>query len=119
MANEAGIPIVSVNARIDKNAGDFVYVGSDNYDAGKMEGEYMETIMKQGANLIYLQGTPGMDHSVKRHQAVMDTIVAKRPDVKLLADQTANYDRAERYDGYGRPYPGFPPVRRRGRSYHR
>ncbi len=95
MANDAGIPIVSVNARIDPSAGEFVYVGSDNYDAGKMEGEYIASILPQGANVIYLQGTPGMDHSIKRRQAIMDTVIDARPDVTLLADQTANYDRAE------------------------
>lgn len=94
MANEAGIPIVSVNARINPNAGEFVYVGSDNYDAGQMEGEYMAKVLPADAKVVYLQGTPGMDHSVKRRQAVLDEL-GKRSDIEVVADQTANFDRAE------------------------
>jgi len=95
LANDAGIPLVTVNSRIDPAAGDFTYVGSDNYDAGKLEGEYMAKVLPQGAKIVYLQGIPGMDHSIKRHQAIMDTVIDVRPDVELIADQTANYDRAE------------------------
>ena len=95
MCNDAGIPIVAVNSRLNPEAGDFIYVGSDNYDAGKIEGEYMAKVLPENANIVYLQGTPGMDHAVKRRQAILDTVLAVRKDVTLLADQTANYDRAE------------------------
>ncbi len=95
MCNDAGIPLVCVNSRMNPEAGDFVYVGSDNYDAGKIQGEYMAEVLPANANIVYLQGTPGTDHAAKRRQAIMDTVVNARKDITLLADQTANYDRAE------------------------
>lgn len=94
-ANDAGIPFVSINSEIDPEAGDFTYCGSLNYDAGSIEGEYMAKVLPQGAQIVYLRGTEGMEHTNARRQGVEDALISKRPDVKLLAEQTANYDRAE------------------------
>ena len=95
LCNDSGIPLVCVNSRMNPEAGDFIYVGSDNYDAGKIQGEYMAKVLPKNANIVYLQGTPGTDHAVKRRQAILDTVINVRKDITLLADQTANYDRAE------------------------
>ncbi|MFV0438827.1 MAG: sugar ABC transporter substrate-binding protein [Desulfopila sp.] len=93
-ANQAGIPYVALNAEIGGD-GDFVYVGSLNYDAGLIEGEYMAKVLPQGAQIVYLRGTEGMEHTIARRKGVQDALLDKRPDVKLLAEQTAKYDRAE------------------------
>lgn len=93
-ANEAGIPYVAINSEVGGD-GDFVYVGSLNYDSGAIEGEYMAKVLPQGAKILYLRGTEGMEHTNARRQGVQDTLLDVRPDVVLLAEQTGNYDRAE------------------------
>lgn len=93
-ANKAGIPFVALNSEIG-GKGDFVYVGSLNYDAGAIEGEYMAKVLPKGAKIVYLRGTEGMDHTIARRKGIQDALLDKRPDVKLLAEQTAKYDRAE------------------------
>jgi len=93
-ANAAGIPYVAINAEIGGD-GDFVYVGSLNYDAGVIEGEYMAKVLPENANIVYLRGTEGMDHTIARRKGIQDALLDKRPDVKLLAEQSAKYDRAE------------------------
>lgn len=93
-ANQAGIPYVAINSEIGGD-GDFVYVGSLNYDAGAIEGEYMAKVLPENAQILYLRGTEGMDHTIARRKGVQEALLDKRPDVKLLAEQTAKYDRAE------------------------
>jgi inositol transport system substrate-binding protein len=70
-------------------------VGSLNYDAGVIEGEYMAKVLPKDAKIVYLRGTEGMDHTIARRKGVQDALLNKRSDVKLLAEQTAKYDRAE------------------------
>jgi inositol transport system substrate-binding protein len=93
-ANEAGIPYVAINSEVGGD-GDFVYVGSLNYDAGVIEGEYMAEVLPQDAKIVYLRGTEGMEHTIARRKGIQDALLDVRPDVTLLAEQTANYDRAE------------------------
>jgi inositol transport system substrate-binding protein len=60
-----------------------------------MQGEHAAKGLAQNANIVYMQGMPGYDHTTLRRQGFMDTLAKLRPDVKVLADNTANYDRAE------------------------
>jgi inositol transport system substrate-binding protein len=93
-ANSAEIPYVAINSEVGGD-GDFVYVGSLNYEAGVIEGEYMAEVLPKDAKILYLRGTEGMDHTVARRKGIQDALLDKRSDVKLLAEQTARYDRAE------------------------
>ena len=93
-ANDAGIPFVALNAEIGGD-GTFTYVGSLNYDAGVIEGEHFAKVLPQDAKIVYLRGTEGMDHTMARRKGIQDSLMDVRPDVELLAEQTAMYDRAE------------------------
>ncbi len=93
-ANKVGIPYVAVNCEVG-GKGDFVYVGSLNYDAGIIQGEYMAKVLPKNAKIVYLRGTEGMEHTNARRKGVQDALLNKRPDVVLLAEQTAEYDRAK------------------------
>lgn len=92
-ANKAGIPYVAVNTKV--GGGDFVYVGSRNYDSGIIEGEHMAKVLPKNANIVYLSGTEGLNHTIDRRKGIQDALLDKRSDVKLLAEKTANYDRTE------------------------
>jgi inositol transport system substrate-binding protein len=95
MAQEAGIPFVALNSTVDASGPGFSYVGSKNYDAGLIQAEYFKEILPEGSKLVYLEGTPGMEHAVDRKAAVMENLVDVRPDIELLASQTAEYDRTK------------------------
>jgi inositol transport system substrate-binding protein len=91
-ANAAGIPVICIG--IDAGGGDYTYVGTQYIDAGIRQGEYMAEHLPQNAKILYLSGTPGYSHARDRRQGFLDTIAAKRPDVTVLAEQTAMYERA-------------------------
>ncbi len=92
-ANSAHIPYVAVNSEV--GGGDFVYVGSRHYDSGAIQGEYMAKVLPKGAKIVYLRGTEGMSHTRDRRKGVQDKLLDTRPDVQLLAEQPANYDRVQ------------------------
>lgn len=92
-ANKAGIPIISLN--IQSAGGSSTFVGSKNYDAGRLQGEFMKAKLPKNAKVLYLQGTPGMYHSTERLQGFTDACLKERPDVKVVANLSGNYSRAE------------------------
>jgi inositol transport system substrate-binding protein len=70
-------------------------VGTQYIDAGIRQGEYMAEHLPQNAKIVYFVEVPGFSHTRERRQGFLDTIAAKRPDVTLLAEQTAMDDRAK------------------------
>lgn len=91
-ANKAGIPVIALG--IESAGGKYTFVGSKNLDAGRMQGEYMAKVLPKGAQIVYLQGQPGLYHSKERLEGFTKAL-ASRTDVKVLANLPANYDRAE------------------------
>jgi inositol transport system substrate-binding protein len=92
-ANKAGIPVISICS--NSGGGNFTYIGNSYLDTGIMQGEYAAKGLPQNAKVVYMQGMPGYDHTTLRRQGLIDTLKKLRPDVQIIADNTANYDRAE------------------------
>ena len=93
-ANAAGIPVICLG--IKAASGDYIYVGSENYEAGKMQGEYFAENLPKDAKILYLAGTAGMDHSQARREGFEDALdEAGRSDVEILADLDGDYDMAK------------------------
>lgn len=90
-ANAAGIPVIALG--IESEGGDYIFVGCQNRDAGVMQAEFMAEKLPQDAKVLYLSGTPGLYHSVERHDGFYETMKQKRPDVELLAEMTGEYTR--------------------------
>ena len=92
-ANAAKIPVISLN--IASAGGNSTFVGSKNYDAGRLQGEFMKEKLPKNAKVLYLQGIPGMYHTTERLQGFTDACLKARPDVKVLSNLSGNYSRAE------------------------
>lgn len=92
-ANAVGIPVICIGNQ--SSGGEYTFIGSDNYDAGKMQGEFMLSKLPKNAKIVILQGTSGLYHAKERLQGFTDACIDKRPDVKVLSSIDGNYDRAE------------------------
>ncbi len=92
-ANEKGIPVVSLNRGV--NGGTHIDVMSDDYEAGKLQGEYLATTLPQGAKVAYLEGTSTQSSAQKRLQGFRDACLSKRPDIELLDVQDGDYSKTE------------------------
>lgn len=90
-ANAAGIPVICL--AIASHGGNYYYVGSSHTDAGKLQGRFMHDALPKDAKIVYLQGTLGLYHSNERLAGFTEAL--NRPDVTVLAQQSADYDRAK------------------------
>jgi inositol transport system substrate-binding protein len=111
-ANKAGIPVICLG--IKANGGDYIFVGSQNYDAGYMQGELLAKKLPKNAKVLYLAGTAGMDHSRDRHIGFNEALAkAGRTDVKILADMDGDYARAKGMsitEDWLQTYPQFDAI---------
>jgi inositol transport system substrate-binding protein len=93
-ANEAGIPIVVVNAKTSNVEKANAYVGSDDVIAGKLEMEEMAKRMDGKGNIIIIHGPWGNSAQLQRKQGVSE-VLKKYPNIHIVFEQTGNWDRAQ------------------------
>jgi inositol transport system substrate-binding protein len=91
-ANKAGIPIIECNT-LTKNTNYNTYVGSVDDEAGKIQGNFVKEITKGKANVGVLMGPMGQSPQVLRKKGVDESLFTNTPDIKKLAEQTANWKR--------------------------
>ena len=97
-ANRAGVPVIVVDTRVDpKAAADNnlaleSFIGSDNYDGGRIAGEYLAKATGGRARVAVLEGIPGHETGDSRLRGFRDAI-AKHPGVTIVASQPANWER--------------------------
>jgi ribose transport system substrate-binding protein len=101
-ANRAGIPVLVVDTRLDEAAvrADGVryltFIGSDNFEGGRIAGEHVARTCTNGAKVALLEGIPGHETADSRLRGFRAGIVTN-PAVTVVASQPAN---AERDQGF-------------------
>jgi inositol transport system substrate-binding protein len=88
----ANIPIVNVNSETKSTP--TAFVGSHDEESARIAMEYIAQRLKGQGNVVMMQGFLGQAAQIKRNQGARE-ILAKYPDLKLIADQTAEWDRAK------------------------
>lgn len=90
----ANIPIIVVNAQVSNLDKATAYVGSDDEDAGRIEMQYMADQLGGKGNIVIIHGANGHSAEVGRTKGNRE-VLTKYPDIKVLAEQTGNWDRAQ------------------------
>ena len=92
-AKEKGIPLVPVNAALNSPdvAGN---VQPDDVAAGEQEMQMMADALGGRGNIVVLQGPLGQSGELQRTEGI-NNVLAKYPDIKVLAMDTANWKRDE------------------------
>lgn len=93
IAIKNNIPMVGVNARVN-HEGLTSYVGSLDVTAGEMEMQFMADHLGGKGKIVIIEGPLGQSAQLERRQGI-DNILAKYPDIEVLADQTGNWSRSE------------------------
>ena len=90
----AGIICITTNARIAGIAG-ASSVDADPYKQAAVNAVAALTQIPQGANVVVLNGPPGNFHADERRRSWKIEFFDKRPDVKIVEEQIANWNKDE------------------------
>jgi inositol transport system substrate-binding protein len=94
-AVEAGIPVVTIDRRVDGVEGILAHVGADNVKGGEAQGDLIVEKFPDGARIVNLQGQPGASPAIDRNQGVHNVLDPLGDKYQFVAEQTANFARAE------------------------
>lgn len=102
-ANAANIPVLIVDTRLDSAAAAEAgvhyetFIGSDNFEGGKVAGEYLVARFNGSAQVAVLEGIPGHETGDSRLRGFR-TALQSAPNMRLIASQTANWERDQGFN---------------------
>ncbi len=88
----AGIPIINVNS--ETRATPTAFVGSHDEESAKIAMRFIADRLGAKGNVLMMHGFLGQAAQIKRESGARE-ILSRNPGLKLLADQTAEWDRAK------------------------
>jgi signal transduction histidine kinase/DNA-binding response OmpR family regulator/basic membrane lipoprotein Med (substrate-binding protein (PBP1-ABC) superfamily) len=77
-----GIPVIVVDRKIASTLYTN-YIGADNYQIGKMAGEYVASLLKKRGNIIEVTGLPASSPAIERERGFADGI-SPYPGLKII-----------------------------------
>lgn len=89
-----GIVTITTNPRVENIKG-ASSVDAKPFEQGGVVADYAAKQIPQNAKVVVLTGPAGNFHSDQRRKAWQERFFAKRPDVKIVAENTANWNKDE------------------------
>ncbi len=114
-ANRAGIPVVIVDTRVDSKAMSessakiASFIGSDNYEGGKLAGEFIAKKLGGKGKVAVLEGIPGHETGDSRLKGFREALKAT-PEIEIVASQTANWERDQGFNVFQNILQSHPDV---------
>jgi ribose transport system substrate-binding protein len=114
-ANAAGIPVIVVDTRVDAAAAAeaglklATFIGSDNYEGGRIAGRFLVQATGGRARVALLEGIPGHETGDSRLRGFKDA-VRDAPGVHIVASQTANWERDQGYSVFQNMLQAHPDL---------
>jgi ribose transport system substrate-binding protein len=102
-ANASGIPVIIVDTQADLEAlaqsggKTASFIGSDNYDGGKIAGAFLADQLGGKGKVAILEGIPGHETADSRRQGFLDAI-ASSPGIEVVTSQPANWERDQGFN---------------------
>jgi inositol transport system substrate-binding protein len=91
-ARAAGVPIVNVNS--ETRTAPTAFVGSRDEESARLAMEFLAQRLQGRGNVVMMHGFMGQAAQIKRDQGARE-VLARYPGLRLLAHQTAEWDRAK------------------------
>jgi ribose transport system substrate-binding protein len=114
-ANRANVPVIVVDTRVDpKIAAENKlkidsFIGSDNYEGGRLAGEHMVKITGGKARVAVLEGIPGHETGDSRLRGFKD-LLQKHTGMTIVASQPANWERDQGFTVFQNMLQAHPDV---------
>ena len=114
-ANDAGIPVLVIDTRIDtvalSESGGYVatFIGSDNYEGGKIAGQHIIQMLNGNGKVAILEGIPGHETGDAR-LAGFHELIDQEPGIDVVASLTANWERDQGFNVFQNILQANPDV---------
>jgi len=114
-ARDAKVPIIIVDTRLDEKAAADArvhaetFVGSDNYEGGKLAGGYLVKATNGKARIAILEGIPGHETGDSRLRGFRDA-VSEAPAITIVASQPANWERDQGFNVFQNMLQAHPDI---------
>jgi ribose transport system substrate-binding protein len=114
-ARDAKVPIVVVDTRLDARAAADAgvhaetFVGSDNYEGGRLAGEYLVKATGGKARVAILEGIPGHETGDSRLRGFREA-VKDATGVTIVASQPANWERDQGFNVFQNMLQAHPDI---------
>lgn len=90
---DAGVPIVTVDRKVDKASRPVPHFGADNVAGGRLMAEFIVKRFPKGARIVLLTGSPGSSSAIDRTIGIHEVLDKAGPTYRVVAEQTANWQR--------------------------
>jgi ribose transport system substrate-binding protein len=114
-ANQAKIPVLIIDTRVDQKAlseagaTTLAFIGSDNEEGGRIAGEFIAARLGGEGAVAVLEGIPGHETGDDRLRGFHASI-KKFPKIRVVASQTANWERDQGFNVFQNMYQAHPEV---------
>ncbi len=94
-AARAGIPVVTSNSPIGEAGRRYIvgHTGPDDCAQAEQSAEMLGDALGGEGNIVVVEGTPGYTVSILRKNCFLDKLEDAYPNIKILASQTAEWNR--------------------------
>ena len=100
---------VDTQALSESNGKVASFIGSDNYEGGKLAGEYIARRLGGKGKVAVLEGIPGHETGDSRLRGFRDALKAT-PEIEIVASQTANWERDQGFNVFQNILQSHPDV---------
>lgn len=90
-AFEAGIPVIVVDRKTN-SSGYTAYIGANNYQIGKLAGEYVAKMLNGKGKIIEVWGLKGSTPAIERHNGFLNAI-ADYKDIQIVAEVKGEWEK--------------------------
>ena len=91
-AEEAGIPVITVNLDCASDTIHSALVMAVDYDAGRMAADKMAEQLGEAGDIAIIQGVPGLERTDNLERGFRETI-ANYPNIKIVEAQSASFQK--------------------------
>jgi inositol transport system substrate-binding protein len=92
---KAGIPIVTLDRRVDNTSVKVPHVGADNVAGGRLMAQWVIDSFPDGAKLLLITGQLGSSPSIDRTRGIKETLGAAGAKFQIVAEQSGTWKREQ------------------------
>jgi inositol transport system substrate-binding protein len=92
---KSGIPIVTLDRRVDHTSVNVPHVGADNVAGGRIMAQWLIDSFPNGARILLITGQLGSSPSIDRTRGIKETLAAAGAKYQIVAEQSAAWKREQ------------------------